>query len=1021
MLAENLENYPNYSKYSEYVKKIIELENFEENIRVIAGAGSGKTETLTMRIINLLLLKKAKPEEIVAFTFTEKAAKSLKTRIYQRIQQMSENEILNSLGKMYIGTIHAYCLQLLKDSYDFGNWDMLDEVSQLVYVRKYAGDLRFFLDKKHFQRDYKANISIQDRPKKFLQSYEILYNEELDLQKVEKERPKFIEKIKILEDYFKKDRVLTFGQLIKLAIENLEKNRNPVKDLKYLFVDEYQDVNKAQVHLVRLLGEDIPSLGKRTQIFVVGDPKQSIYHWRGSSLDCFLNFASLYDKKKAQTFIIPENWRSLTDIVEISNCFSDLFKINNPHLESKPQRKNKGFVCDVFFKSYEEEAQWIVKQIKELVKKNFIEYRDIAILYRSVKKSAQYLIEECKNQEIPYVLGGKVGLFRRLEIQALVKFFAWLSDQGFWYIDNEKLEGNRLVEEGTNEWLLSCKENNIKINLTNQDVLNILNEWKTYWLNEINRVFKEIKKEKSNLENSTHNPDVEQALMDDTMRMDTEDTDLSGTRLQNKRKILNFDDYFEGPSYVKMLSDLLGRLKIKELDYDNPLHAAMLANIGRFSEILNTFEFTLKRGGSVILLDNKIKDLCFFLQSNEELFEERQGEDLRYIDAVQIFTVHQAKGLEWPVVFIPWLINNTFPTIGRRDPNYLYCSQDKQPLYDVERYKAKEKDEARLFYVAMTRARNILILSRAIPEQPSSSAKKQSEFLRGLLDKSAEKELLKTLKPTDNFIDNIPCEDDFKQDTGEEFEEYSISDILHYKQCPIHYLFNNVWGYSPILRRLIRFGNSLHHCLRVLVKKTEQGLDLTNLSEMREQLNKTIELNFMLPYLGNGVNKIMQNAAYNILNSYISEFGSELNKMNSVEARLEFLEEKSILKGIADIIMESDAPDGSSTVHVRDYKTNKPDINSSEYEKQRMESFEMQLQLYSIALEKMGLTPRKADLGFLKEKKNVDVDLSEEKKKAVLKETKKIVQNIKTRVYESNCGVNCKKNCDFRDICKYHP
>ncbi len=1024
ILANKLANYPKYSQYSDHVKRIVEFEGNGKNIRVIAGAGSGKTETLTMRIINLLLLKKATPEEIVAFTFTEKAAQSLKTRIYQRIQQMGEIDILNSLGKMYIGTIHAYCLQLLKDHYNFGNWDMLDEVSQIVYVRKYAEDLRFFFKSESFLRDYKVNIRSQDRPKKFLQSYEILYDEELNKQAVAQVRPKFIEKVDILESYFNKDRVLTFGQLIKEAIAKLETDRTPVKDLKYLFVDEYQDVNKAQVHLVQLLGEDIPSMNKQTEIFVVGDPKQSIYHWRGSSLKSFLEFNTMYPNKDVETFYIPENWRSLNNIVKLSNRFSDLFYINNPSLQSTPMRtSNNGVIGVLSFSSYEEEAKWIVEQIQHLVSTGNIQYRDIAVLYRSVKKSAGYLINACKEAGIPYVLGGKVGLFRRIEIQALVKFFAWLHEKGFWGVDEKKIEGDALVEIGAHEWLAACQEAGFNTNFTEQQIIDILKEWKQYWINEFTRVYPKIEDQKKELENPASPPVIEQTLVDGTDIMDKSDTDLSGQNVTSvpatATRIMNFADYLEGPTFVKMLNDLLGRLNIKAMDYQNSLHSTMLANIGRFSEILTTFEFTNKRGGSPFYLDSKIKDLCYFLEGNQDLFEESQGEDLRYIDAIQIFTVHQAKGLEWPIVFIPWLIRNTFPTVGKRDTNYISPVEGEQPLYDIERYKSKIEDEARLFYVAMTRAKNVLMLSRAIPDEASNRSNKPSQFLETMLKDLEATQYLLNLEPSTDIRSVLPPLTEFTRDSGEEFEEYSISDILHYKQCPIHYLFNNVWGFSPILRRLLGFGHSLHHCLRVLVKKTEQGLDLTDSAAMKRELEQTINYNFILPYLGDGVNKIMQNAARKILERYISTFGKELNNMNSVEARLEFLENRSILKGIADVIMDS-GNSNDPTVRVRDYKTTMPDVNASDAEQLRMQTYEMQLQLYSIALEKMGLKVSEADLGFLKESRNVRVDLSESAKQATLQETENIIRNIKNQTYPSNCGNNCQRSCDFKYICKYH-
>ena len=273
-----------------------------------------------------------------------------------------------------------------------------------------------------------------------------------------------------MEIRFEDDCVLTFGQLIKLAIENLDHPTNqtdrlgPVKNIKYLFVDEYQDINKAQEKLIKLLGESVDrpdcNFKKDTQVFIVGDPKQSIYNWRGSDILCFKNFYKQFPEKTTKTFEIQENWRSLNNIVSVANRFSNLFDINDSELVSIAQRKEwDGLAAIIGFTDAETEAEWIVNQIKSLVDNGICEFRDIAVLFRSVKNTAKPVIDRCVANGIPYIIGGKVGLFQRKEVQALSKFFAWLHKDGSWgKTEAEKIRGEDLLVSGLDDWIAATQE-----------------------------------------------------------------------------------------------------------------------------------------------------------------------------------------------------------------------------------------------------------------------------------------------------------------------------------------------------------------------------------------------------------------------------------------------------------------------------------------------------------------------------------------------------------------------------------
>jgi DNA helicase-2/ATP-dependent DNA helicase PcrA len=245
--------------------------------KIVAGAGAGKTETLTRRIAYLLLIEKASPSSIIAFTFTEKAAQSMKSRIYQRIMEISGSGATNNLGEMYIGTIHAYAKRILEDYFKFGNHGVLDDNQEIAFLMRHGWSLKI--------QDYGAHYAISCR--NFLRTVNMVWGEMLDEKDLEGRALEFHTKLKKYENLLKKHRQLTFGRMIQQAVVNLKSAPDTLRGIRHLVVDEYQDINKAQQDLIELIG-------KNSSIFVVGDPRQSIYQWRGSDERFFDAFSQKF-------------------------------------------------------------------------------------------------------------------------------------------------------------------------------------------------------------------------------------------------------------------------------------------------------------------------------------------------------------------------------------------------------------------------------------------------------------------------------------------------------------------------------------------------------------------------------------------------------------------------------------------------------------------------------------------------------------------------------------------------------
>jgi DNA helicase II / ATP-dependent DNA helicase PcrA len=228
-----------------------------KSARVIAGAGAGKTEVLTRRIVYLLLVKKIAPSSIVAFTFTEKAALNMKNRIYERVEQFGGDKATANLGEMYIGTIHAYAKHLLEDKFGLGNYDVFDENQEMAYVVRYGGSF----DLSKYGR---SNICSE-----FIRTVNMVWEEMIPEEDIEARAPDFYRRMKKYEDRLQNDRRFTFSKMIHSLVIKLREKPEAIENVKCLLVDEYQDINSAQAELIEIIGK------KADMLFAVGDPRQS--------------------------------------------------------------------------------------------------------------------------------------------------------------------------------------------------------------------------------------------------------------------------------------------------------------------------------------------------------------------------------------------------------------------------------------------------------------------------------------------------------------------------------------------------------------------------------------------------------------------------------------------------------------------------------------------------------------------------------------------------------------------------
>ena len=369
---------------------------------IIAGAGAGKTKTLTTKIAYLIEEENVHPYNILAITFTNKAAKEMKDRIHLLIGDEAK--------KIQVSTFHSFGLKLLRENYDQLGYDanfvIMDSDDSLTVVKKILKDMN--LDPKIYN------------PRAIRNKISSCKNEMMSPEAYEKFAVSDYEKIvqevyKKYETKLQRNNSVDFDDLLLLPIELFKKNPetlNKYQDLyKYLLIDEYQDTNEAQYILTKLL------CAKNRKITCVGDDSQSIYSFRGANYKNILNFEK--DYPDAKTILLEENYRSTSTILDAAN---QVIK-NNIQRKDKNLWTNRGVGEKIkYYRAFNErdEAQYVIRKVKELVNRG-TEYQDISVLYRTNAQS-RVLEEEMLKENLPYRVIGSFYFYSRKEIKDLIAY-----------------------------------------------------------------------------------------------------------------------------------------------------------------------------------------------------------------------------------------------------------------------------------------------------------------------------------------------------------------------------------------------------------------------------------------------------------------------------------------------------------------------------------------------------------------------------------------------------------------------
>lgn len=416
-----------------------------KHLRIIAGAGSGKTRVLTMRIAYLIEQKHINPKNVLAITFTNKAANEMKNRI---------SEMLGEAGDgAFISTIHSLCVRILKEEIGvFGypkNFTIVDGDDQKTILKEAYKE--FNIDKKDLSYgsalDYIANCKYD----------ELSYEKAMDQAYGEK---KLVDKANVYKYYderLKSLYALDFDDLILFTVRLFKLHKDILKKWSskfiYIHVDEFQDIDKTQYELIKLLSST------HDNVYVVGDPDQTIYTWRGADVNIIVNFDK--DFKNTKTIILNQNYRSTNNILEGANS---LIKYNKSRVPKDLFSEN-GDGDKIVHKTLPDEtseAYYIVSCIQSLLKQGY-EYNDIAILYRS-----NYLSREVEKifieNRIPYVIYGGIRFYERMEVKDILSYLRLIvtgDDLAFQRVINQPKRG--IGQKSIDTIFSLAKENNISM------------------------------------------------------------------------------------------------------------------------------------------------------------------------------------------------------------------------------------------------------------------------------------------------------------------------------------------------------------------------------------------------------------------------------------------------------------------------------------------------------------------------------------------------------------------------------
>lgn len=761
---------------------------------VVAGAGTGKTQVVTRRIAWLIATKRARPSEILALTFTDKAAEEMQLRVDQLVPYGYTDTL--------VATFHAFGDRVVREhALELG---LPSEPRVLT-----RAETVIFLRERLFRLELDAYRPLGD-PTRFLAALAALFSRLKDedvgpeeyrahasalttaaeaagaapaaaaLREEARRHAELAAAYERYQELLGEAGAIDFGDQVRLALTLLREHPAARRALqsrfRYVLVDEFQDVNRAQAELVTLIAEP------HRNITVVGDDDQSIYRFRGAATGAIVDFQAHF--RGARMIVMRRNYRSRAPILDASYR---LIRFNDPDRLEVQRGIVKRLIAhrrggsavpvrQAAFATGTDEADWVAGEIERRTRAG-ARPRDHAVLVRA-NADADAILRSLNLAGIPWRFSGVSGLYSRPEVRLLLAFLRAIADP----------------HSSVDVFALAASE---LYGLAGDDLAALTNRARR-----TNRSLRET------LDELDHQPGL--------LRLRTE------TRTSLARLVADlgrFSELANRRSAGELLYEFLrssGSLRAMA-EAGTPAAEEALGNVARFFEII--------RSQSSLLADDRAVFLAPHLQTLIEAGDDPATADLDPdADAVAVVTVHKAKGLEWPVVYMVGLVDGRFPARGRREqlgvPDALL--RGTFPAGD-----AQVQEERRLFYVGMTRARDELVLSRAL-DYGGKRTRRVSPFVLEALDLPAGAAPPTTpanaLERLGGFDAPPAAAPTAPTPAPTEPLVLSFYQVDAYLTCPLRYKYAHVLRVPTAPHHAIVYGSALHLAVQEFHKRHARGV-----------------------------------------------------------------------------------------------------------------------------------------------------------------------------------------------------
>jgi ATP-dependent DNA helicase UvrD/PcrA len=1025
-------------------KQAAAVKSQKRRVLVVAGAGSGKTEVMARRIAWWVGVENVSKDDVIAFTFTDRAAEEMKFRIRSWLEKITPEGEEVALGGMFVGTIHGFCLAKLREFWpdNYHNYDILDESARAALIlRGFNGllglsSLRAAISTSR-GHPYSQYATLDD----FTQAFDQLHEHDRFECEIPSQAPPFelgelenewCKAAKLITNvgstpeakalarsaaryyaYLRCRRFLDFSTSQSEFVRQLRSDRKRSRELAerhiHLVVDEVQDINPVQRQLMGLL------VGKSGRVTAVGDHRQAIYGFRGAKVEIVAELWEQFKKTSDSEVVdLQENFRSTPRIIDLANRWAgSIGRVRSmatpPMKHGNPGRKDKhqSHVALVSFGKRKSEATWIAEAIRILVPSETkgamhdkkegahrgLALADIAVLVRS-STDVRTFMEALEGAGISCVVRAGPDLFSQPEVLLFLAALAITAgvEQFMGSPHNPKSLPNRI-----------------------QSVLNCIPEPEPV----LRAAAKVLRRTGLVFDRKTED---RMLVVSKAIRLRIKENrspsaaQAAALRTPKLREFLTSRNQLRRLFPQQLFHMLLSEAEVESWDTCEGRGQTALFHLGALSGLITGLE--TPGWTSVDGYPWQIIGLCQY--GAEEGRAEEQPLMVQP-DAVKISTIHGVKGLEFAAVFLADVCAQRFPSSrASRQPKLPLSGKIVRELDIASLADNQNHDgERRLMYVAITRAERFLFISHSGP--------KTSRFIKelrtlvsqsgGLVTANSE-QLLKELR----YAPKEHCRD-ARLTT-------SFSDLRYYLECPHDFYLRKVLGFAPTIDQAFGYGRGVHNLMRAIHTHPKKWAALArDRKSLEQEIRKLVERGlFYLRYTTGEPAANMRTKGVRIVADYIERYALELEKLTfEPEKEFETLVEYedgtggALISGAIDIVRQDDPP----RVTLIDFKSGDPE--SDKHQKLNDEEMQFQVALYAVAAKKeMQYQPDQGLVRYLdaddKSKSELKVPLDGDSVEKVKKTVAQTALKIRERQFVAGPaprpdGLHRCSMCDFIGFC----